>query len=1123
MRDAMPSSILAAAMCLHAIIHGVQAVSSHQPMLMFVVFDGFRWDYMDKFDLPNFQTLATDGVRAGRVLNVMPTLTMASHFTMLTGLYPETHGMVLNDFHDPVHGDYDMYTHQHQTEAKWFDTGAEPIWVTNQKAAHDRFSAAMTWPTSLAPVMGIEPTFHKGPLYDITIKNKTRIDGIIRWFLHNEKPVNLGLLYFDEPDLVGHAFGPNSKQLEDNLIDLDIHLGYLISQLKKHGLFENLNLIVTADHGMADVPKHQFINISEFVSRDLYDEHGLSSILFIHPKPGLNAMDLNIPSTCGPEGAVVASVPVILGESGNTEIVEACSSEVSPIIHLSTGHEMKSEGTTIMSTVHSHDPSGAMDRVIVQNCDSGQEEIVHLDLANESQSLLQKITSQDAECQTILQELMDNINDPKSPCENNVAMLPSISNGTATQSCELPKNQPIVAHVSGDMDWSKPLTSGSKTEVMINGKKCYLIMNSQTGQLDSFQVGDLDENVKKKRGRPRRVVKADEEGQEQETQTGESQTDAAEGLLELYNTGPDGVRRSIRKRIRAKALDGYEVKPVGMTIPAILKKVADSDQAKVTPSTSVPIKRGRGRPRRYPRVGEGNPTQIPAVIIPGPNGQTLMMAPIKGLQNLQAFQQQMKTLPPLAPQPGPAVVTDIVNSSIVTGIGPDNSGDKANINGVIESAGSTLLAKAENAQSAVLTLKQAGDGGAPGGLDNTGQQISMCTTFTPDGKATILNLPSDMINLYTKKEPVKLGLKATENDLERLKCIKCHFQAYFPQQYQDHILTHQGDIHQCKCCKYVSFERLEVLQHTREFHPRCICKLCDFTSEHAYMIKRHLLRHNSEGFACDICGKIYKDKYILKMHTKMVHMPADVLFECNTCDKKFTRKAHLKRHLRIHEADKPHKCSMCDYKGCEKSDLLKHEIIHRDPEYLCDICGKQFRHVKNKELHVKRHRGQKDYKCGICDFYGYTFTDIRKHIERKHSEVNRLMEGVCEHCGTSFKTAAQLDEHRSQCLEMTIEQTLSITNSAGETSQALLRLPRSVQVNVEEINITVEEVPMEELEVDLEEHGITLTEDQFAQAVQDPARNIEFDSSGLVRDEATLEQLMVTNHVDQDKMITMSQ
>lgn len=55
------------------------------------------------------------------------------------------------------------------------------------------------------------------------------------------------------------------------------------------------------------------------------------------------------------------------------------------------------------------------------------------------------------------------------------------------------------------------------------------------------------------------------------------------------------------------------------------------------------------------------------------------------------------------------------------------------------------------------------------------------------------------------------------------------------------------------------------------------------------------------------------------------------------------------------------------------------------------------------------------------------------------------------------------------------------------------------------------------------EHGITLTEDQFAQAVQDPARNIQFDSSGLVREETSLEQLMVADHVDQDKIITISQ
>jgi len=57
-----------------------------------------------------------------------------------------------------------------------------------------------------------------------------------------------------------------------------------------------------------------------------------------------------------------------------------------------------------------------------------------------------------------------------------------------------------------------------------------------------------------------------------------------------------------------------------------------------------------------------------------------------------------------------------------------------------------------------------------------------------------------------------------------------------------------------------------------------------------------------------------QDQYILKMHIKMRHMEPDVLFQCNICSKMFTRKAHLKRHLRIHNPDKPYKCPHCDYR-----------------------------------------------------------------------------------------------------------------------------------------------------------------------------------------------------------------
>ena len=77
-----------------------------------------------------------------------------------------------------------------------------------------------------------------------------------------------------------------------------------------------------------------------------------------------------------------------------------------------------------------------------------------------------------------------------------------------------------------------------------------------------------------------------------------------------------------------------------------------------------------------------------------------------------------------------------------------------------------------------------------------------------------------------------------------------------------------------------------------------------------------------------VCWLCCQDQYILKMHIKMRHMEPDVLFQCNLCSKMFTRKAHLKRHLRIHNPDKPYKCPHCPYRLavvflCEKRLLLK--------------------------------------------------------------------------------------------------------------------------------------------------------------------------------------------------------
>ena len=59
------------------------------------------------------------------------------------------------------------------------------------------------------------------------------------------------------------------------------------------------------------------------------------------------------------------------------------------------------------------------------------------------------------------------------------------------------------------------------------------------------------------------------------------------------------------------------------------------------------------------------------------------------------------------------------------------------------------------------------------------------------------------------------GLKSSEDELEKMKCIKCNFQAYYEQQYQTHIATHIDDVHKCKACNFVSFEREDLLAHFR--------------------------------------------------------------------------------------------------------------------------------------------------------------------------------------------------------------------------------------------------------------------------------------------------------------------
>ncbi|CAF0741783.1 unnamed protein product [Brachionus calyciflorus] len=237
---------------------------SDKPMVLLLSFDGFRWDYLLKHNLTNFNSIKKNGTHAEYMINSFSTVTFPNHWTLVTGLYEESHGIIQNIMYDPVlNKTFNLGMPETYTK-EWFGQNklTEPIWATNQKAGNGRYSAA-EWLGSNLEFSGQNIT---------TAKN----------------PINFGAIYFDEPDHYGHLYGPDSKEIAEKLQELDGDLGYLLDQLKSHHLFDKVNLIITSDHGMDSISEKTVIFLEDYIDDNLYDAYGSRACYSIFVKDATN-------------------------------------------------------------------------------------------------------------------------------------------------------------------------------------------------------------------------------------------------------------------------------------------------------------------------------------------------------------------------------------------------------------------------------------------------------------------------------------------------------------------------------------------------------------------------------------------------------------------------------------------------------------------------------------------------------------------------------------------------------------------------------------------------------------------------------------------------------------------
>ncbi|KAL8173160.1 UNVERIFIED_CONTAM: Ectonucleotide pyrophosphatase/phosphodiesterase member 5 [Gekko kuhli] len=205
-----------------------------------------------------------DGVHVEQVTNVFITKTYPNHYTMVTGLYAEDHGIVANEMYDPVLNETFSMNHMTIYNSKFWER-AYPVWITNQ--IQGQRSGAAMWPGTDVKIHGAFPTHYL--LYNESVTFQERVAKLIEWF-KSEEPINLGLLYWEEPDEMGHFLGPDNPGMELVITEIDHLLSHLVRELKRAGLWDTLNVIITSDHGMAQSSRDRVIELDQYVDRDLY-------------------------------------------------------------------------------------------------------------------------------------------------------------------------------------------------------------------------------------------------------------------------------------------------------------------------------------------------------------------------------------------------------------------------------------------------------------------------------------------------------------------------------------------------------------------------------------------------------------------------------------------------------------------------------------------------------------------------------------------------------------------------------------------------------------------------------------------------------------------------------------
>ncbi|KAL8947759.1 MAG: hypothetical protein Q9222_005999 [Ikaeria aurantiellina] len=249
--------------------------SDFAPTTILISLDGFRADFLQRGLTPTLNSFIAEGVSPKYMLPSFPSVTFPNHYTLVTGLHPESHGVVGNTFWDPELNEGFFYTDSTRSmQPKWW-AGGEPLWVTAEK--QNVTTAIHMWPGSEAHIMSLEPTFLDkfNPNEDLSRK-VDRILELLDTPGSSPEPAiaarpQLIAAYVPVVDADGHTYGPNSTEIRSTIKNVDNMLHSLFGGLNQRNLTKIVNVVVVSDHGMATTSTDRLIQLDDLIDLDMVD------------------------------------------------------------------------------------------------------------------------------------------------------------------------------------------------------------------------------------------------------------------------------------------------------------------------------------------------------------------------------------------------------------------------------------------------------------------------------------------------------------------------------------------------------------------------------------------------------------------------------------------------------------------------------------------------------------------------------------------------------------------------------------------------------------------------------------------------------------------------------------